>query len=112
MLMNICETALSDPFGHIIWTYLSTVLWVMVGWLSKQEPGSFDKNKLFSTFFAALFIAVLTVGWDVPHDMGYQAFDFLLLRPGLVAFIDKVIMALYHRTGLKKWLEDFLNISG
>ena len=92
-------------------TIFSAVLWVMVGWLGKQDVEAFDGKKLFSTFLSAIIIAVLLVGWDIPTEMGEQAFEFLLLRPGLVTFLDKLLMALYRRSGLRKWLEDFLNKS-
>jgi len=86
-------------------TLLSAVVWAMVGYLAKQEDEAFSPGKLFFTFVAAVVVACLAVGWQVPEEMGYQFCLYILERSGLVGVVYKALRAAYKWSGLKKWWE-------
>ena len=88
-----------------ILTLISAVIWAVVGYLAKQEDEAFSPGKLFFTFVAAAIVAVLSVGWQVPEEMGYQFYLYLLERSGLVGVVYKALRAAYKMSGLKAWWE-------
>lgn len=91
--------------ANAVLTLISAVMWAMVGYLAKQEDEAFSPEKLFFTFFAAVIVSILTVGWSVPSELGQQFYEYLLYRSGLVAVTYKAIKAVYKYSGLKKWWE-------
>jgi len=92
--------------GGTVGTLLGAIVWAVFGYLSRQDEENFEPTKLFSTFFAALFIAVLTVGWGVQEDIGSQFFEIFGIKSGMIGIIDKIIKTIWRRW-LKSIWENF-----
>ena len=91
---------------NALFTLLSAVVWATVGYLGKQPEESFSSGKLFGTFIAAIIVAILAVGWQVPEEMGVQFYVYIVERSGLVGVVYKALKVVYKYSGLKMWWEN------
>lgn len=82
--------------------FITAVVWFVVGILSKKPEEDFAVDKVFFTFVSAFIVAILFVGWEVPEEMGWLFYDYMVKRSGLVGLVYKVIKVLYVTSGLQK----------
>ena len=90
----------------LVQVFITSVIWFVVGYLGKQPEEAFQPSKIFFTFISAFIVGILFVGWQVPEEMGYQFYEYLLYRSGLVGVVYKLLKVAYLRSGLKKWWEN------
>lgn len=92
----------------LIVSLLSATVLAIFGFLKRQPEESFKPEKLVSTYVAAVFVAVLTVGWKVPTEQAEEMFLLFVVRSGLIVYIERGLKALWRRwihEPFEKWME-------
>ena len=86
---------------------IGAVLWAVVGILSKKPEEAFDPDKLFSTLFAAVVVAILEVAWGIDPGTGENIFYYLFLKTSITGTLDKILKALW-RNKVRDWWLNFV----
>lgn len=88
-------------FTAFIQTFIAAFFWSIFGFLGRQPDENFEPEKLFSTFLAAVVVAIASVAFQIEPDTGEQIFVLFFVRGGLVAYLEKAFKAIWRR-----WLHD------
>jgi hypothetical protein len=75
----------------LIIAFISATIMAALGWAKNRPTEAFQPEKLFSTYVAAFFIAILFVAWDIPTETGEQLFWFLLDQTGFIVALERFL---------------------
>lgn len=75
-----------------------------LGFLKNKPDEAFAKEKLVSTFVAAVFVSFLFVQWAVPSELGAEMFEYFVTRSGLIVIVERVLKTIWRR-GVQPFLD-------
>lgn len=91
---------MAEILTSLVIAFISATIMAALGWAKSRPTEAFQKEKLFSTYFAAFFIGILFVAWDIPTETGEQLFWFLLDQSGLIVALERILKFIW-RTYIK-----------
>lgn len=57
----------------------------------------FQKEKLISTYLAALAVALLFVGFNVPIATGNELFYYFVMQSGAIIYIERIFKFIWRK---------------
>jgi len=86
---------MSEVFTTILSLFAATIM-AALGYLKSRGEEDFQKEKLVSTYLAALLVAVLFVGFKVPVETGDELFYYFVMQSGAIVYIERILKFIWR----------------
>jgi len=90
----------------IVLSGIAATFMAALGYLKSLPEESFQKEKLVSTYLAALVVAVLFVGFKVPVGTGDELFFYFITQSGAIIYIERIFKFIWRKYLLPRIPED------
>ena len=86
---------MSEITATILSLFAATAM-AALGYLKSMSEEKFQKEKLVSTYLAALIVAVLSVGFNVQAEVGDELFFFFIMQSGAIVYIERILKFIWR----------------
>jgi hypothetical protein len=90
---------MADPIFTALLAFISATIMAVLGYLKNQPEEAFKPEKLFSTYLAALIVAIAYVLWNVDPGTGELLVFYFFQQSGLTVILERIFKFLW-----RKWI--------
>ena len=95
--------------ASVLYAVIVAFLMAFIGYLKKSKEESFAPEKLFITFFSAFIVALLMVTVKLPLEDSENIYNILLIKTGIIHYVQDALKAFLIRVNLGKRVNDWLD---
>lgn len=81
----------------VIFSFIAATVMAALGYLKSMSEEDFQKEKLISTYLAALMVAFLFVGFNVPIATGNELFYYFVMQSGAIIYIERIFKFIWRK---------------